>query len=238
MSKIKIEVTCDNITSTVEIDSEVWMESFPSYLNALRGVGYCIPEGTSIYVPGELFEKYENEYGGERDFVLTDSDIKSEEDFDDNWSEEALGEAVGDLIREELSKYVVDREALQKEADRLSAAMDADTTWKPIFGHTPVGLNQDDVVEISCQGEFYTRHARNVAWSTVAELGGKWRLICKEDDWIQVETLRNGWADIPNLQDNDLVEVKFADGKVTTLRFGYIGSKWNMINEYRVKARA
>lgn len=236
MSKIKIEVTCDNITSTVEIDSEVWMDSFPSYLNALRGAGYCIPEGTSIYVPGELFEKCENEYGYKRDFVLTDSDIKSEEDFDDNWSEEALGEAVGDLIREELNKYVDEREALQKDVDRLSAAMNADTTWKPIFGHTPAGLDQDDVVEIACRGEFYIRHARNVAWSTVAELDGRWRLIRKADEWIQVE-FRSGRVDVPILQDDDLVEVKFADGKVTTLRFGYIGSKWNLINEYRVKAR-
>lgn len=237
MSKIKIEVTCDNITSTVEIDSEVWMDSFPSYLNALRGTGYLIPEGTSIYVPGELFEKCENEYGYKRDFVLTDSDIKSEEDFDDNWTDEALGEAVGDLIREELNKYVDERDALQKEADRLSEAMRADITWKPVFGHTPAGLNPDDAVEVACRGEFYTRHARNVAWSTVAELDGRWRLIRKADAWIQVE-FRSGRVDVPILQDDDLVEVKFADGNVTTLRFGYIGSKWNLINEYRVKARA
>lgn len=237
MSKIKIEVTCDNITSTVEIDSEVWMDSFPSYLNALRGAGYCIPEGTSIYVPGELFEKCENEFGHERDYVLTDSDLKSEEDFDDSLAEKEIGEAIGDLIREELHKYVDERE-LQKEVDRLSAAMNADTTWKPVFGHHPAELNLDDTVEIACRGEFYTRHARNVAWSTVAELDGRWRLIRKADAWIQVETLRNGSAEIPKLKEYDLVEVKFADGKVTTLRFGNVGVKWNLINEYRVKARA
>lgn len=51
MSKFKFSNTdCEGVTTTVEFESETWIDTFPHYLNLLRGAGFSVSDKTGLYV--------------------------------------------------------------------------------------------------------------------------------------------------------------------------------------------
>jgi hypothetical protein len=60
----------DNSITTVQFNSDTWIDAFPKFLDVCRGSGYNIPSGTALYSPcisSTLF--------GDRDFLLFDEDL-------------------------------------------------------------------------------------------------------------------------------------------------------------------
>ena len=61
-------------TTTIEFETEVWLDAFPHFLSLMKASGFIIPEGTALYSP-----KASERMFGDRDFLLFNSDLKQEE---------------------------------------------------------------------------------------------------------------------------------------------------------------
>ena len=59
--------------TTIEFDSDIWIDAFPHFLNLMKASGFAIAEGTALYSPHTSEHLF-----GDRDFLLFDSDLKQE----------------------------------------------------------------------------------------------------------------------------------------------------------------
>jgi hypothetical protein len=57
--------------TTIEFESDVWLDAFPHFLNLMRASGFAIDFGTALYSP-----KASESLFSDRDFMLFDSDLK------------------------------------------------------------------------------------------------------------------------------------------------------------------
>ena len=65
----------DGVRATVECETDIWLDVFPHFLNLMRASGFNIADGTALYVPNTS-----KQFFNDRDFLLFDSDIKTEDE--------------------------------------------------------------------------------------------------------------------------------------------------------------
>jgi hypothetical protein len=72
MSKFtfQIEDEEDGTITTVEFNSETWIDAFPKFLDACRGAGFNISHEAALYSPTASEYMF-----GDRDFLIFDTDL-------------------------------------------------------------------------------------------------------------------------------------------------------------------
>lgn len=72
MTKFTFIAEEDDVKSSIEFETDVWLDAFPKFLNLMRASEFYISDGTALYVP-KISERMFN--NGDRDFLLFDSDL-------------------------------------------------------------------------------------------------------------------------------------------------------------------